>query len=66
MTEQDYDRLWNFVKEHRDEKSPNPNEPQTVYLFKLFQANNTPPINIQTADDMEEACLCVRMALMYA
>jgi hypothetical protein len=65
MTESNYDRLWEFTKQHKDYRGENPHEPQAVAIFKLFQQIE-PPIVIQSAEDMEEACQCIRMALMYA
>ncbi len=66
MTEFNYDRLWEFTKQHKEHRGDNPHEPRAVAIFKLFQQLESPPLDIQSAEDMEEACQCIRMALMYA
>lgn len=66
MTEQNYNLLWEFTKQHRDYRSANPHEPQTVSILYLYQEESGTPIPLNSAADVEEACHCIRMALQYA
>lgn len=65
MTEQIYNSLWNFTKEHKDYHGEN-GEPQVVAILSLYQEFSDVPIKLKTAADIEEACHCIRMALQYA
>lgn len=66
MTEQNYNLLWEFTKAHKDVHSTNPHEAQAVTILNLYQDEAAMPLRLNSAADVEEACQCIRMALMYA
>ena len=65
MTEQLYDALWEFTKEHKEYHGEK-EEPQTLAILSLFQEISDIPIRLKNAVDIEEACQCIRMALKYS
>ena len=66
MTEQNYNLLWEFTKEHKNVRSDNPHEAQAITILNLYQDEAALPLKLNSAADVEEACQCIRMALMYA
>lgn len=66
MTEQNYNLLWEFTKLHKDVRSQNPNEAQAITILNMYQDEASMPLRLNSAADVEEACQCIRMALLYA
>lgn len=66
MTERNYNLLWEFAKEHKEVHSSNPQDAQVVTILNLYQENAPIPLPLHSAADVEEACQCIRMALLYA
>lgn len=65
MTEQIYDALWAFTKEHKDYHGEN-NEPQPLAILSLYNEQSDIPIRLKTAADIEEALQCIRMSLKFS
>lgn len=66
MTEKIYNALWEFTKQHRTYRDPDPNIPQPVAILYLYQEEAITPLPLKTAMDVEEACYCIKMALQHA
>jgi hypothetical protein len=65
LTEQLYDALWAFTKEHKD-YTGDKNEPQPLAILSLFNEQADASLRLRTAADVEEACQCIRMSLKFS